>query len=80
MAVPPTADRDNWHSNDRQSWRNWRDEYDMRYQQELRQQAYRDGVPHWNDGRWCPACNVFGDEWDESCRMCGLPWPDSDRE
>ena len=67
---------DHWRSDDRQSWRDWGADHDARYQQELREQARRDGAPHWNHGRWCPACRTYGAEWDPSCGMCGLPWPD----
>ena len=66
----------NWRYEDRRSWREWGADHDARHQQELRQQARRAGAPNWNHGRWCPTCNTYGAEWDQSCGLCGFRWTD----
>ena len=76
MPWPRSYARDQWRSDEWRAWRDWGDEHDVRYQQELRDQARRDGVSHWNHGRWCPYCRTFGAEWDPSCGLCGFRWSD----
>ena len=72
----PTQWSGSWRAEDHHAWREWRDDYEERRQQEQREQARREGIPRWNDARWCPSCRPFGADWDTSCGMCGLRYPD----